>query len=35
MKETLSSTGVNAGTAKRLQVLSTPPASATSDMKRM
>jgi hypothetical protein len=35
MNETLSSTGVNAGTAKRLQVLRMPPASATSDMKRM
>lgn len=32
---TLSSTGVKAGTAKRPQVLSTPPASATSDMNRM
>jgi len=31
----LSSTGVAAGTAKRFQVLSTPAASATSDMKPM
>jgi len=35
MNETLSSTGVNAGTANRLQVLSTPAASATSEMNRM
>ena len=35
MKARLSSTGVNAGIANRLQVLSTPPASATSDMKKM
>ncbi len=30
-----SSTGVIAGTAKRLQVLSTPEAKATSDMQMM
>jgi hypothetical protein len=35
MKERLSRTGVKAGRAKRLQLLSRPPASATSDMKRM
>ena len=35
MNDTLSSTGVNAGTAKRLQVLSTPAASATREMKKM
>ena len=35
MNDRLSSTGVKAGIAKRLQVLSTPPASATSDMKKM
>src|SRR5258706_12960870 len=35
MNERLSSTGVNAGTAKRLQVLSTPAASATREMKTM
>ena len=33
--DTLSSTGVAAGTAKRRQVLSTPDDSATSDMKAM
>jgi hypothetical protein len=32
---TLSSTGVAAGTAKCFQVLSTPAASATRDMKPM
>ena len=35
MNETFSSTGVNAGTANRLQVFSTPAASATSEMKTM
>ena len=35
MKQRFSSTGVKAGIAKRLQVLSTPAASATSDMNRM
>ncbi len=35
MKERFSSTGVKAGMAKRLQVLSVPPASATSAMKKM
>ena len=32
---TFSSTGVNAGTMKRLKVLRMPPAKATSDMNRM
>ena len=35
MKARLSSTGVKAGSAKRLMVLRMPPASATSDMKKM
>ena len=35
MKETLSSTGVKAGTAKRLQVFSTPAARATREINRM
>ena len=35
MNERFSSTGVKAGRAKRLQLLSKPPASATSDMKKM
>ena len=35
MKLRLSSTGVKAGMAKRLQVLRMPPARATSDMNRM
>jgi hypothetical protein len=35
MKQTLSRTGVNAGTLKRLWVLRTAPASAVSEMNRM
>jgi hypothetical protein len=35
MKDRLSSTGVKAGRANRLQVLRMPAASATSDMNRM
>jgi hypothetical protein len=35
MKETLSRTGVKAGTQNRLQVLSTPPASAVKEMKKI
>ena len=35
MKATLSSAGVIAGTEKRFQVLSTPAANATSEMKAM
>jgi hypothetical protein len=35
MKQTLSSAGVIAGTAKRFQVLRMPAESATSEMKRM
>jgi hypothetical protein len=35
MNDTLSSAGVSAGTAKRLQVLRMPAASATSEMNRM
>jgi len=35
MIATLSSTGVNAGIAKRRCTLSTPPASEVSEMKRM
>ena len=35
MKDKLSSTGVNAGTENRLQVLSTAPANAVSAMNRM
>ena len=35
MKERFSRTGVKAGSAKRLQVLRMPAASATSDMNRM
>ncbi len=35
MNATLSSVGVNAGIAKRLQVLRMPPASDTSEMNRM
>jgi len=35
MNDTFSSTGVTAGTAKRLNVLSTPAAKATSEMNTM
>ena len=35
MNDRFSSVGVSAGIAKRLQVLRTPPASDTSEMKRM
>ena len=35
MNATLSSAGVNAGTANRLHVLRIPAASETSEMKRM
>jgi len=35
IRDTFSSTGVKAGTEKRLQVLSTPAARATRDMKAM
>ena len=35
MKQTFNSTGANAGTAKCRQVLSTPAASATSEIIRM
>ncbi len=35
IKERLSSAGVSAGIAKRLQVLRIPPASETSEMNRM
>ena len=35
MKDRLSRTGVNAGTEKRLQVLSTAPANAVRPMKKI
>jgi hypothetical protein len=35
MKVRLSSTGVKAGNANRLQLLRMPPDSATSDMKKI
>jgi hypothetical protein len=35
MKDRFSSVGVSAGIANRLQVLRTPPANETSEMKRM
>ena len=35
MKATFSNTGVKAGTENLLKVLSTPPANATNEMKKM